>query len=432
VSGEEAGQFTFRAGNVVTGNPEAPLFRPGEVTVADGRIAYVGPPRTATAGRVIDLPEGMVCPALINAHQHAAMALFRGYADDVRLMPWLREHIWPVEQRLSGDDVYTGTLLACAEMIRSGTAAFLDMYMFPEAAVRASEEAGMRMGVSWPIVGTLESAAPRFQRLAEGLSRWADSRLTRVWMGPHAPYTCSEDLLREVGNYAREGGLGIHVHLSESREEVEDMRRERGLSPIAYARDVGILGPDTVVAHAAVLEGDDIAILQASGASVAHCPASNLKLGNGVAPVRQLLDGGVNVALGSDGAASTNTLDLFVEMRLAAWLQKSATGDPSSFTARDAFGLATTGGARALGLSTGVLAAGRPADLVATQGWAAHLQPVHDPVSTLVYAARPDDVRYTVIDGVMVLDDGIITTFDEEAVIREARERARRLVEAPA
>lgn len=424
------GPLTFRAKTVLTGDAAQAVFSPGEVTVADRLITYVGPPRQGAAGRVIDLPAGMVLPAFINAHQHAAMALFRGYADDVRLMPWLRQHIWPLEEHLSSDDVYTGTLLACAEMIRSGTAAFLDMYMFPQAVVRAAEEAGMRIGVSWPFVGTLETAAPRFEHLAAGIAQWADSRLTQVWLGPHAPYTCSEDLLRRVGEYAGDRDLGIHVHLAESREEVEDMRRERGLSPIAYAREVGILGPRTVVAHAAVLEPADIAIMAASGASVAHCPVSNLKLGNGVAPVRQLLDAGVNVALGSDGAASTNTLDLFVEMRLAAWLQKSAAGDPASFTAGDALGLATTGGARALGLATGVLAAGRPADLVATQGWAAHLQPVHDPVSTLVYATRPDDVRYTVIDGALVLDDGVITTFDEEALLQEAGERARRLVEA--
>ncbi|MGC8487761.1 MAG: amidohydrolase [Clostridia bacterium] len=419
---------TFRAGAVLTGNPECPLYSPGEVRIEHGRISYVGAPGRTGTGRIVDLPEGVVLPGLINAHQHAAMVLLRGYADDVRLMPWLHDHIWPVEARLGEEDVYVGTLLACAEMIRSGTTAFLDMYMFPEAVARACEQAGIRVGIAWPLVGSLAEAAPRLERLLELSQAWAGSDLVRPWLGPHAPYTCGEDLLRRVAELSKEAGLRIHTHLSESVEEVDALRRERGLTPIAYARETGILGARTVVAHATVLDSDDVAILADSGASVAHCPASNLKLGNGVAPVRALVDRGVNVALGTDGAASTNTLDLFLEMRLAAWLQKSAAGDPSSFTARDALTLATAGGARALDLETGALAVGRPADLVALSTWASHLQPVHDPASALVYAARPEDVRYTVMNGRIVLDDGIITTFDEEAVMHEARERARRLV----
>lgn len=421
-------RLTFRAGVVVTGDEAGTVYAPGEVALDGARISYVGPPREPSPGRVVDLPEGAVIPGLVNAHQHAAMVLFRGYADDVRLMPWLKDHIWPVEARLSDEDVRVGTLLAAAEMIRSGTTAFLDMYMFPEAVAAASETAGMRVGIAWPLVGTLESARPRLDRLGELAEEWSGSELVEAWLGPHAPYTCSEDLLVRVGEWSREKDFRIHIHLAESDEEVDDLRRERGMSPIVYAETVGILGPRTVVAHAAVLDAGDVEILGASGASVAHCPVSNLKLGNGVARIRELLAHGVNVALGSDGAASTNTLDMFLEMRLAAWLQKSAAGDPASFTAGDAFLLATRGGARALGLSGGILAEGRPADLVGIQTWASHLQPVHDALSALVYAARPEDVRYTVINGRLVLDDGLITTFDEEAVLHEARERARRLV----
>jgi 5-methylthioadenosine/S-adenosylhomocysteine deaminase len=423
------GMTTLRAGTVLVGDAAGTVWSPGEVSWSRDRLDYVGPPRAGhPTGRLIDLASGVVFPALVNAHNHAAMSLLRGYADDVRLMPWLEQFIWPAEARLTEDDVYWGTLLAIAEMLRSGTGAFLDMYMFPRAVARAAEAAGVRVGIARGIVGDLPEAEARLAEAVELAEEWHTSRLVRGWLGPHAPYTCSPDLLRAVGRLAETHGLPIHIHVAESAEEVDEVARRHQQTPVQYVRDLGLLGPRTVVAHAVAVTPSDVTLLAASGTAVAHCPVSNLKLGNGIAPVRSLLDAGVRVALGSDGPASTNTLDMFLEMRQAAWLQKSVGANPAAFTARDALALATRLGADAMGLSGGELVAGRPADLAAARWWTPHTVPSHDPFSTLVYATRPEDVCYTVVDGRILLDDGVITTFDESAVLDEARARAASLV----
>jgi 5-methylthioadenosine/S-adenosylhomocysteine deaminase len=421
---------TIRAGTVLVGDAGGTVWAPGEVSWTGDRLDYVGPPRTShVPGRLIDLPRGVVFPALVNAHSHAAMSLLRGYADDARLMPWLEQYIWPAEQRLSAEDVYWGTLLAAAEMIRSGIGAFLDMYMFPEAVARAAEEAGLRAAIAWGLVGDWPEAQPRVDEVVRLAERWRTSGLVQGWLGPHAPYTCSEALLRQVGERARLHGIPVHIHVAESREEGETVAQAHRATPVGYMDQVGLLGPRTVLAHAVELSDDDVRRLADTGTAVAHCPVSNLKLGNGTARVTDLLQAGVTVALGTDGPASTNTLDMFLEMRAAAWLQKARGGDPQAFGAQAALALATRHGARALGLDSGELVAGKAADVAAARWWAPHLVPVHDPFSALVYATRPEDVCYTVVAGRLLLDDGVITTFDEAAVLREAEQRGFRLVQ---
>ena len=424
---DSAASTSVVASHVVTGDSDGTVWAPGEVVWADGVIRYVGPPERRAVDRRIEMGEGVVFPGFVNGHGHAAMALLRGFADDSRLMPWLTDHIWPIESRLTPEDVEVGTLLATAEMLHAGVVGFADMYYFPRAVVRAAETSGMRAVVGRGLAGGTEGIAAVEEAVA--IARELAVRGGRVsgWLAPHAPYTVEAPLAAIIAEAARQHGLSIHIHLAESVEEGRQLHDRLGQSPIEWADETGLLTTETVVAHGVYLTDADIARLAGSGAAVIHCPTSNLKLGNGVAPVIALERAGVTVGLGTDGPASTNRLDPFQEMRLAAWLQKSATGDPAAFSARDALRVATVGGARALGWESGVLAVGRWADLAVANWWAPHVIPHADPLSALVYATGPSDVRYTVIGGQVVLDDGVITTFDESAVLRESMDRAREL-----
>jgi 5-methylthioadenosine/S-adenosylhomocysteine deaminase len=417
----------MRAGWVLTGDAAGTVYAPGEVGFVNGVLTYVGPPRpTATADRVIDLGIGAIAPGLLNGHTHAAMSLMRGLADDWPLMPWLREHVWPVEAHMTPEDVYLGTVLAGVEMARAGIVGFLDMYGMADQVARAARTVGLRAAVAYGFLGDWPDAQPKLERaldLCRALRDEADG-LVEGWLGPHAPYTCAPALLERVAAAQADEGWRVHIHLAESVDEDREIRARYGLSPVALVERVGLLGPRTAVAHAVHLDARDIERLARSGAGAVHCPVSNQKLGNGVAPILELKAAGVPVGLGTDGPASTNTLNLFQEMRLAAWLQKARHSDPAAFRAGDALAMATRETARVLGWASGVLAAGRPADLVAVRWWQAHTQPVLDPVSTFVYATTPGDVRYTVVGGRLVLDDGVVTTVDEEAVLREARDRA--------
>lgn len=423
---------TIAAGVVFTGDEAGTVFAPGEVSWTGPTLSYIGPPRIPGPGRRIELPQGAVLPGLVNGHNHAAMALLRGYADDSRLMPWLHEYIWPVEARMTAEDVYVGTLLASAEMIRSGTVGFADMYMFPEAIARAVHESGLRGFVARGLVGHGAEAQEALQQSVELARTWPRRYpLVEGWLGPHAPYTCSPSFLEQVAAAAQLHGLGIHIHLSESREEIAEMHRQHGLTPIQLAEQVGILTPKTLVAHGVYLTDQDRAILGRHQTGVVHCPVSNLKLGNGIAPITELMADGIRVGLGTDGPASTNTLDMFTEMRTAAWLQKSQSENPAAFSAQAALSLATRGSAAILGYDGGILRQGRPADVVAVNWWTPHAIPHPDPFSTLVYSTQAADVRYTVVAGRILLDDGVITSFDEEACMQEAHHRAQALIGAP-
>lgn len=420
---------TFRAGAVIVGDPAGTVFTPGEVSYSGSVLTYVGPPRPGATGRLIDIADGAVLPGLWNGHNHAAMALLRGYADDSRLMPWLQDHVWPVEARMTADDIYVGTLLAAAEMIRGGTVAYADMYMFPEAVARASREAGVRAYIARGLVGSWPEAQDDLSASVELTLKWREEAgLVEGWLGPHAPYTCTPELLEHVADEARRHQIGIHVHLSESEEEVAQMAEQYQTTPVGLAERCGLLTERTLIAHGVYLTAQDQQAIAGARSGVVHCPVSNLKLGNGIAPVTELMEAGIKVGLGTDGPASTNRLDMFTQMRVAAWLQKSRQGDPSAFNAIQALGLATSGSAAVLGAQSGVLRAGLPADLAVVKWHTAHTTPAPDPVATLVYATDAADVRYTVVAGEILLDDGIITKFDEQAAIEEARSRARALL----
>ncbi len=348
---------------------------------------------------VIDLAEHLLIPGLVNAHTHAAMSLMRGLADDHALSRWLAEHIWPAEARhVSAEFVRDGTLLACAEMLRGGITCFNDMYFFPEAALDAVLQAQMRAVLGMIVVEFPSAyASDPDDYLQKGLAlrdRFREHPLLSFCLAPHAPYTVTDETLRKVATMLGELDVPLHIHLHETEDELERSIAEHGVRPLERLRRLGLLGPNLIAVHAVHLSAEEIQVLAHHGASVAHCPSSNLKLASGFAPIAQLLSAGVNVALGTDGAASNNRLDVMQEMRQAALLAKAVARDAEAMPAHRALRCATLGGAIALGLERriGSITAGKYADLVAVHLQGPELAPCFDPVSHLVYAAGREHV----------------------------------------
>jgi 5-methylthioadenosine/S-adenosylhomocysteine deaminase len=401
------------------------------VVVQAGRIVQVLPSREARAqhrpARHVELPGHALIPGLVNLHTHAAMSLMRGLADDLPLMEWLTRHIWPAEaQHVSSAFVHDGTLLACAEMIRGGITCFNDMYFFPEEAARAALAAGMRaaLGIICIEFPTAYAADPQ-DYLHKGFATRDALKhhpLLSFCMAPHAPYTVSDATFERIVTYAEELQLPIHLHLHETRHEISESISRHGVRPLTRMERLGVLGPGLVAVHAVHLEPVEIAQLQAAGSHVAHCPSSNLKLASGIAPLPALRAAGVNVGLGTDGAASNNRLDLFEEMRTAALIAKGAAGDPTVAPAQDVLAMATLGAARALGLDDriGSIAVGKWADLTAVNLGTAELSPCYHPISHLVYAASRHDVTHVWVAGELLLDERRFTTLDTEDLAARA------------
>jgi 5-methylthioadenosine/S-adenosylhomocysteine deaminase len=397
------------------------------VAVRQGRIVDLLPSQAARVRYAPqaerDLPTHVLIPGLVNAHTHAAMALFRGLADDLPLMQWLSEHIWPAEARwVSEEFVQDGARLALAEMLRGGTTCFNDMYFFPEDTARAASAVGLRAVVGLILIDVPTVWARNADEyLAKGLEvhdRFRDDPLVRTAFAPHAPYTVSDQALARVATLAEELDLPVHMHVHETAEEVRQAVQGQGQRPLARLERLGLLSPRLVAVHMTQLEPGEIERVAACGTSVVHCPESNLKLASGFCPVARLLEAGVNVALGTDGAASNNDLDMLGEMRTAALLGKAVAGTAGAVAAETALAMATLHGARALGLEAeiGSLVPGKAADLVAVDLSALETQPVYHPVSQLVYAAARHQVSDVWVGGHHLLRDRVPTTFDEAAV----------------
>jgi 5-methylthioadenosine/S-adenosylhomocysteine deaminase len=417
------------ADRIISARYVIPVEPPGQVlehhavVVRDGRILALLPAEQArrayAASADTELATHALIPGLINLHTHACMALMRGLADDLPLMEWLTRHIWPAEgQHVSAEFVYEGTLLACAEMIRGGVTCFNDMYFFPEQAGRAALAAGMRAALG---IICLEFptayAADAQDYLHKGLAvrdALKHEPLLSFCMAPHAPYTVSDRSFEQIVTYADELQIPIHVHLHETQDEIRESQTRFGVRPFERMQRLGLLGPGLIAVHAVHLEPHEIALLRQTGSHVAHCPSSNLKLASGIAPVTALLDAGVNIGLGTDGAASNNRLDLFEEMRLAALLAKGAAGRPTAVPAHQALAMATLGAARALGLDPelGSITPGKRADLTAVNLAGLELSPCYHPASHLVYAAGREHVSHVWVGGRTLLDDGRLTTLD--------------------
>ena len=395
---------------VVPVEPDGTVLEHHAVAVRDGKIEAILPGAESKDRfpdyEAIDLPDHVLIPGLVNAHTHAAMSLLRGLADDLPLMRWLQEHIWPAEvKHASPDFVRDGTLLACAEMLRGGITCFNDMYFFPEAAFEAASLAGMRVALGLIVIELPTAyASDPADYLRKGLAlrdRLGEQPMASFCLAPHAPYTVSDATFRQVATLAAELDLPVHVHLHETADEIARSVAEHGVRPIERLRRLGLVAPNLIAVHAVHLEDAEIELLGRHGCSVAHCPSSNLKLASGFAPVHSMLKNNINVALGTDGAASNNRLDLFQEMRTAALLAKAVSGDAEAMPAHAALRAATLGGANALGLGsiTGSIEPGKAADLVAVDLGALELAPCYDPVSHLVYAAGREHVSDVWISG---------------------------------
>ncbi|WP_295541450.1 TRZ/ATZ family hydrolase [uncultured Thiohalocapsa sp.] len=402
------------------------------LAVADGRIAAVLPRAQAEtqieAAKTLDLTGHVLIPGLINTHTHAAMSLLRGLADDLPLMTWLHEHIWPAEGRwVDQEFVADGTRLALLEMLRGGMTCFNDMYFHAEVTARVCAEAGVRVLAGMIVVDFptryADNADEYLRRGLELHAHYRDHALVRPAFAPHSTYAVSEAPLMRVRTLADELEVQVHMHLHETRDEVLQVLRAHGERPIARLDRLGLLGPQLVAVHMTQLEEAEIGRLAATGTQVVHCPESNLKLASGFCPVHDLLSAGVNVALGTDGAASNNDLNLFGEMRMAALLGKGVAGAANAVSAAQALRMATLNGAKALGLDDeiGSLEVGKAADIVAVDLRDAHTQPVYHPCSQLVYAASSHQVRHVWIRGRQVLRDGAPLTLDPTAIIAAAR-----------
>ena len=423
-------RILIKDGYVIT--MDGPPIEGGYVLIEDDRIAYVGR-EEQKADQVINAKGCAVMPGLVNAHTHAAMTLFRGYADDMPLQQWLEEHIWPVEARLTDNDVYTGTMLACLEMIRSGTTAFADMYFHMDQAARAVEESGIRASLSYGMIELFDEAKA-VTELQEGrrfVRQWnnaADGRITTMY-GPHAPNTCSREFLSKVKEQAVEDNARIHIHMLETEAELNQMKEQYGMCSVNMLDEIGFLGPDVLAAHCIWLSPGDMDIMAEKNVNAVHCPISNMKLASGIAPVPELLSRGVNVALGTDGCASNNSLDMFGEMKTAALLHKVNAMDPTAMPAGEVLKMGTSNGAKALGIPAGILKQDMAADIILVDMLTPGLTPVHEPISHLIYAARGSDVKTTIVNGQVLMEDGIVLSIDQEKVIEQASLAAKRLAD---
>jgi len=420
----------IKNGTLITLDPHHPILENGFLCVRGDAISSLGDGEAhgIRAGKTIDAKGGLVLPGLINGHTHAAMTLFRGLADDLPLMEWLNHYIFPVESRMDREFVRTGTLLACAEMILSGTTTFCDMYLFEEEVAQAAQEAGMRC-----LVGEVlyDFPSPNYGPAEEGLKyteamirKWRGNPLVSVAVEPHAVYTCSPDLLIAANELAKRYDVPLIIHVAESASEIEEVRKKYGRKPFEHLEALGVLGPHLIADHCVHLDGGEIERMVRHKVRAITNPESNMKLASGICPVPQLLAQGIAVGLGTDGCASNNNLDLFEEMDTTAKLHKVSAMDPTVLDAWTVFQMATRSGARALGMEDriGSLEVGKKADVIVVDTHKPHLTPMYNPYSHLVYAAKGSDVSHSLINGKLVMEDRRLLTLDLQEVLRKAHE----------
>ena len=387
--------------------------------------------------KVIDAEGKILLPGLVNTHTHLSMTLFRGLADDLSLDSWLNDHIWPMEANLNGDYCYIGALLGAVELIKSGTTTFSDMYFYMEDVARAVEDAGIRAVLSYGMIDfgieeKREAEIKENMALFNACNGMDDGRI-KVFFGPHSPYTASEELLVKVRELADENGMGIHIHVSETQKEINDSLDERGLRPFEYLEKIGFLGPDVVAAHCVWLSDNEIEIIKKHGVKVSHNPCSNMKLASGIAPVSKLIENGICVSIGTDGASSNNNLDLIEELKTASLLQKVSTLDPKVLDSNESIRMATIKGAEALGLDDeiGTIEVGKKADIILIDTAAANMTPDSSSLSSnVVYSANGSNVDTTICNGKILMENKKLTTLDEEEIYAKARQAIKELKEA--
>jgi 5-methylthioadenosine/S-adenosylhomocysteine deaminase len=379
---------------------------------------------------MLDAKGGLILPGLINGHTHAAMTLFRGLADDLPLMEWLNNYIFPAESRMDADFVYSGTLLACAEMIMSGTTTFCDMYLFEDEVARAAKEAGMRS-----LVGEVlyDFDSPNYGPIQNGLkytedliNKWEGDPLVSIAVEPHSLFTCSPELLSTTNELALKYNVPLVIHVAETRSELDEVMKRHGKGPVQHLKSLGLLGPHLIADHCVHLGEKDIKMFAENEVKAIHNPESNMKLASGIAPIPDMLKSNVTVGLGTDGCASNNNLDLFAEMDMAAKLHKINTMDTTVMDALTVMRMATSEGAKALGMGdlTGSLEKGKKADVIILDTKKPHLTPMYNPFSHLVYAARGNDVTHSIVNGRLLMEDRKLLSIDLYEVMEGARQKS--------
>jgi 5-methylthioadenosine/S-adenosylhomocysteine deaminase len=434
----------IKGATVVTLDDENNVFE-GDVFVEQGRIHEIGAPtgRAYKSAEVIDGRGLALLPGFVQTHVHLCQTLFRGAADDLALIDWLEKRIWPMEAAHTAESVYASARLGIAELIRGGTTCALTMetVRHTDAVFAAVEESGFRATVGKCMMdkggavpaALLEQTEASIAESLALLERWhgrADGRI-RYCFAPRFAVSCTRDLLERVAQLSRQRGVIVHTHASESKDEIEMVERETGLPNIDYLNEVGLAGSHVVLAHCVHLNDSELGVLSRTGTHVAHCPSSNLKLGSGFARIPEMIERGISVSLGADGAPCNNRLDMFTEMRTAGLIQKALHG-AKTLPALSMLRMATIDGARALGLEKeiGTIEVGKRADLTLINLNRLHTTPHPDPISTIVYAAEASDVDTVIIDGRVVMRAGALTTLDEQAVLKEATEQSQRLLKA--
>ena len=423
---------------VVTQNQTRDVLRNSSIFIRDGIIKEIGKTDANSADIEIDGKGKIAVPGLINAHTHLSMTLFRGFADDMQLQDWLQKKIWPLEARLTDEDCYLGALLGSAEMIMSGTTSFVDMYFHMQDVAKAVDESGLRGFLSYGVIDLFDLAKAKLEQentrnffdFVQGLN---NPRI-KFALGPHAPYTCSAETLLWAKDFAEKNQAILHIHVAETRREQADSQKQHGMRVVEYLDKIGALSKNMLAAHCVWLTKSEVGLLAKAGVRVAHCPVSNMKLASGgVAPLPEMFDSGIAVGLGTDGASSNNTLDMFETMKVCALLHKAHRWDPTVLNAQKTLDLATIEGARALGVENeiGSIEVGKRADIILLNAMAPNLAPLHSKdtvVSDLVYSASAGNVDTTIVDGNVVMQNREIKTFNLQEVLSKTQQTALRLV----
>lgn len=411
------------------------IIKEGKIAIRDGKISYIGKTtdtQPIKADKVLEGHRKLAMPGLINCHTHAAMTLFRGLAEDIPLEKWLKENIWPQEAKLQPDDIYIGSLLACLEMIKNGVTCFADMYFFETKVAQAVKEAGMRASLASGIIDTVDwqtnNSLKDAIHFAQKYQGYAEGRIT-TQLGPHTTYTCTRETLTQIREEASRKNIGIHMHLSENPPA--KTMNDPNLTEVDYLEKLNFLNNDVLAAHCIHLTAKDIKILARRRVKVAYNPVSNMKMGQGSPRIKEFIDSNITVGLGTDGAASNNSLDMFETIKTASLLQKHHYKDPTAFKSREALQLATVRGAEALGLKqdVGSLEVGKKADIILVSLDTPNMTPLHNIYSNLVYSAKGCNVDSVIIDGKIVMENRKVKTLNEEEVIQKAQEQAMNLIQ---
>mgnify|MGYP000845055150 CR=1 FL=1 len=424
INNKVSGKILIRNTQILTMTGAA--LQNGDILIEHDKIAALGTvtDEQAEGAQVIDGKRTVAMPGLVNTHTHAAMTLLRSYADDMELMSWLNDKIWPAEAKFVNSSIYWGTSLAVLEMIQSGTTTFADMYDSMHEVARVTEESGVRANLSRGLIVFSDPELKNIQkniRLYENFHNQAEGRL-KVWFGPHAPYTCPPEYLEKIVDAAAYCKTGLHVHLAETQDELRQIKEGYGKTPTEYLHDLGVFELPALAAHGVYLTDSDVEILKEHNVSIAHNPSSNLKLASGIADVARYQKAGLNVSLGTDGASSNNSLNMFKEMTMCSFAQKVKTMDPTVLPAEAVLQMATINGARALHWDNeiGTLEVGKKADIILVDIDKPHFSPWNNTVSDLVYSAQGSDVKTTIVNGKVLMQNYEVLTMDRERIMAEA------------